>query len=351
MTTTQQTQAHQADQTVTPPQQAGAMLQLVAGYAGVRTIHLGLTSGLVAALDARPGASADQLADALGLDDFYVAVWCRSAFAAGVLDRDGDGYRLAPHLGTLLLDNTHPGYVGGLFPLVQQPEMFGRFGEVLASGERLWWDETSPEWIAGVSGTGRPFYSRLVPDGLARVPGLAERLAVGCRVVDHACGAGAGLVRLARAYPECELVGVDGDAHSIERARALLEQEGLADRVELVTSPLEDVVLERPADVIINNISMHECRDIDQVAERVRDALAPGGYFVVSDFPFPDSDAGLRSVPGRVMCAIQFFEAQIDDQLLPRTAYDDLLDRHGFVEIDHAEITPMHALTWGRRQS
>lgn len=333
---------------VTAPQQAGAMLQLVAGYAGVRTIDLGLGSGLVAALDRRPGATADGLAEELGLDDFYVGVWCRSAFAAGVLERDGDGYRLAPHLGTLLLDTGHPAYVGGIFPLVQQPEMFGRFGDVLASGDRLWWDETSPEWIARVSGTGRPFYTRLVPDGLARVPGLAERLEAGCRVVDHACGAGAGLVRLARAYPRCELVGVDGDAHSVARARATLEQERLADRVELVVSPLEDVVLDRPADVVVNNISMHECRDIDRATERVREALVPGGWFVVSDFPFPDTDEGLRSVPGRVMCAIQFFEAQIDDQLLPRSAYDALLRRHGFTDVDHADLTPMHAITWGR---
>ncbi len=339
----------QESSTTTPQQQAGAMLQLVAGYAGVRTVDLGLRSGLVAALAESPGATPDDLAERLGLDDLYVAVWCRSAYAGGVLERDGEGYRLAEHLGTLLLDTTHPAYVGGLFPLVQQPEMFGRFGDVLASGERLWWDETSPDWIAGVSGTGRPFYTRLVPGGLAQVPGLTERLEAGARVVDHACGAGAGLVRLAQAYPGCELVGVDGDAHSIERARALLTEQGLVDRAELVVSPLEDVVLERPADVVVNNISMHECRDIDQVAERVRDALVPGGWFVISDFPFPDSDAGLRSVPGRVMCAIQFFEAQIDDQLLPRSAYDALLERHGFVDVGHADITPMHSITWGRR--
>ena len=75
----------------------------------------------------------------------------------------------------------------------------------------------------------------------------------------------------------------------------------------------------------------------------------PGGWFVISDFPFPDTDEGLRSVPGRVMGAIQFFEAQIDDQLLPRATYDDLLARHGFTDPGSAAITPMHAITWARR--
>ena len=100
---------------------------------------------------------------------------------------------------------------------------------------------------------------------------------------------------------------------------------------------------------MINNISMHECRNIDRVAANVHAVLEPGGWFVISDFPFPDTDEALRTAPGRIMSGIQFFEAQIDDQLLPRSAYDDLLGRHGFTGIGSATLTPMHALTYGRR--
>ena len=48
------------------------------------------------------------------------------------------------------------------------------------------------------------------------------------------------------------------------------------------------------------------------------------------------------------MSGIQFFEAQIGDQLLPRAAYDNLLARHGFTDIGSHPLTPMHALTYGR---
>ena len=142
---------------------------------------------------------------------------------------------------------------------------------------------------------------------------------------------------------------MDGDQHSIDVATARIAEAGLADRVGLICSPLEDFEVPEPAALVVNNISMHECRDIDQVTRRVHDALEPGGWFVISDFPFPDTDEGLRSVPGRIMGAIQFFEAQIDDQLLPRATYDDLLARHGFTDPGSAVITPMHALTWARR--
>jgi len=328
--------------------QAPVLLTQIAGYAGHRTVAIGLRSGLLRALADSGGASPDELADRLELDPFYVSVWCRSAVAAGVCDRDGDRYRLAPHMSTLLLDTGSPAYVGGVFQVLEQREMFGRFEEHLATGERMWWDECSPEWIAGVAGTGTPFYTRLVPGGLAQVPGLAERLDAGCRIADTACGAGIGLVRLAQAYPACHIVGADGDRHSLDQAEKRVADAGLGDRVSLVHAPLEELQLDEPVTLVVNNISMHECRDIDRAASRIRDALEPGGWFVISDFPFPDTDEALRSVPGRIMSAIQFFEAQIDDQLLPRSAYDALLARHGFTDLGTATLTPMHALTWGR---
>ena len=58
---------------------------------------------------------------------------------------------------------------------------------------------------------------------------------------------------------------------------------------------------------------------------------------------------GLQSVPGRVMSGIQFFEARIGDQLLPVADYLDLLNRHGFREVDYFDITPVLAVTHGRR--
>ncbi|HWD45406.1 MAG TPA: class I SAM-dependent methyltransferase [Actinomycetota bacterium] len=331
-------------------EQGGALLAHAAGYASHRAIAIGLRSGLLEALAHDPaGATAEELAERLDFDPFYVWVWCRAALAAGVCERDGDRFALAPHVATLLLDRSSPAYAGGVFNVLEQPEMFGRFEVNLASGERLWWDECSPDWIAGVAGTGTPFYTRLVPGGLGQVPGLAERLAAGGLIVDSACGAGVGLVRLAQHFPARRLFGVDGDAHSIELARARVADAGLADRVRLICSPLEEMAVDEPAALVVNNISMHECREIDRVAERVLATLEPGGWFVISDFPFPDTDEGLRSVPGQVMGAIQFFEAQIDDQLLPRAYYDTLLARHGFTDPGSVSLTPMHALTWGRR--
>ena len=56
-----------------------------------------------------------------------------------------------------------------------------------------------------------------------------------------------------------------------------------------------------------------------------------------------------RTLPARVMSGIQFFEALIGDQLLPTQAYVDLLNEQGFTGVDAFDLTPVHAVTYGRK--
>ena len=49
------------------------------------------------------------------------------------------------------------------------------------------------------------------------------------------------------------------------------------------------------------------------------------------------------------MSGIQFFEAMIDDQLLPTQAYVDLLNKHGYRDVGSFDMTPVHAVTYGQK--
>ena len=332
------------------PQQAGKLLTQIAGYVGVRTIVIGLRLGLLEEIGKhQDGITTDDLAQQLSLDPFYVGVWCRSAYAAEVLDLNEERFRLAPHMDKLLLDVNFPGHVGGVPQVMVQPEFFERFEERLPSGDRLWWDQCSPDFIKAVSGTGRPFYNRMIPGGLSKVPGLQERLEAGASVLELACGAGNGLSAMAKTYPNCSFEGVDGDAYSLSLTKERLAGEGLQDRISLTQSTLEDFDASQAYDMVLINISMHECRDIDKVTSNVHKALKPDGYFVISDFPFPATVEASRTVPARVMAGIQFFEALIGDQLMPTQAFVDLLNGHGFRDVEAFDVTPVHAVTYGRK--
>ncbi len=105
----------------------------------------------------------------------------------------------------LLLDTDFPDCVGGIVMVFGQPEIFDRFNENLPSGKRTWWDKVSPEFIGAVSGTGRPFYNRMITGGLYKIPGLVENLDAGASVLQLASGGEHGLAKLAGQYPELAL--------------------------------------------------------------------------------------------------------------------------------------------------
>lgn len=249
----------------------------------------------------------------------------------------------------LLLDTDFPGYVGGIVAVFGQPEIFDKFDENLPSGKRTWWDEVSPEFIGAVSGTGRPFYNRVIPGGLSKIPGLVEKLEAGASVLELASGAGHGLAKWAGQYPNIALTGLDGDAYSITLAEATVAAAGHGDRVRFVKSTLEDFSEAEKYDLIFINISWHEARDIDLAAKNVRNALKPGGYFVISDFPFPADKEGLRTIPARVMSGIQYFEAQIGDQLVSTETFVQLLIDHGFEDVDSFIISPVHNVIYCKK--
>ena len=333
-----------------PQEQAGALLGNAAGYIATRTITIGLDHGLFELIAERGPLSSADLAESAGIDRLYSEVWCRSAFAAGVLEgHDASAYILAPHIAALLLDKSSPGYLGGLFKVLTQPEVFDTFDANLESGERIWWDQTSPAWISAVGETGGAFNTRFIPGGIAQVPGATDRLSAGGKALELACGTGVGLVRLGTEYPSLDLLGLDGDAHSLNSARSLIGEAGMSGRVNFIHSGMEALDAEEEFDAITINVSMHECRDIEKVTAAVHQALKPGGYFLNSDFPFPETGEGIKTVPGRVMSGIQFFEALIDDQLLSVDYYLDLYKRHGFTETGIVEVTPVHAITWAKK--
>jgi ubiquinone/menaquinone biosynthesis C-methylase UbiE len=318
---------------------------------GFKTIEMGLKNGLLTTLAANSGGlTAAELAAKAGADAFYTGVWARAAYGAELIEVDRAGrYTLAPHMDKLILNEDFPGYVGGIPAVFSCPEVFDSFSANLKSGKRTWWNDMSPAFIEAVSGTGRPFYNRLIPAGLEKVPGLAEKLISGAKVLELGCGVGLGLVKLAGQYPNTEIVGVDGDPHSLEVSRRRVSDAGLSDRVRFVESALEDFAADGEYDLSLINISMHECRDINLVTENVRRALKPGGQFVISDFPFPSDHDGLRAAPARVMTGIQYFEATIDDQLMPTEAFVELLERHNFREVTGFDITPVHNLIHGTK--
>ncbi len=323
----------------------------LAGYVSIRTMEMGLRLGLFEEIAKHlEGVTAVDLAEIKNIDPIYTKVWCDSAYGSELLDKnDSKGYIISSELQALLLDENFPGWVGGLPAVFLQPEMFDNFAKNIITRDRTWWDKCSSDWINSVGKTARPMYTRLIPGGINQIPGLSDKLMAGARVLELATGAGAGIIRMAQTYPNCNFVGIDGDAYSLEVTDEKLKDLNLDGKITTKQSMFEDIDFNNEFELVVINATMHECRDIEKVTSKVFKSLTQGGQFVISDFPFPDTDEGLKTVPGRIMSGIQFFESQIDDLLLPTKYYVDLLNKHGFTEVGAFDLNPTHMVVHGKK--
>ncbi len=315
-------------------------------------LDLGLRLGLFEHLVATPeGATADEAAAAVGLDPLYTKVVLRAAYAAEVLDRDNLGrYRLADHMGTLLLDDDAPGYLGGAIKtFVALRETYLDLRMLARTGDREWWSDFGPEWIEAVGENGQTYYRRLLNTVIPQLPAVAASLERGARLLDLACGVCKGPAKIVEAFPQTQVTAIDCDAYTLEVAERETKERGLDDRFTFVHSMLEELDIEGGHDLAIINISLHEAREIQRVVDRVHAALEPGGTFLVSEFPFPEHEEGRRTVPGRLMCGVQCFEAHIGCQLLPASRFVEYLERAGFRDVSAIDVTPMHVVIQGTK--
>lgn len=332
-------------------EQAAKILGPLSGTATVWALDLGLRLGIFNELAARPeGATAVEVADALGLDRQYTHVVLRAAYAAEVLDLDADHYRLADHMALLLLDTDAPNYLGGAIKtFVALRETYVDLRTLAATGEREWWNDFEPEWIDAVGENGQTYYRRLIDVVVPQLPSVAAALDRGARYLDLACGVCRGPAKIVRAFPKTTVTAVDGDLFTLEMAQRVTKELGVDEQFTLEHSMLEDLDTAGGHDMAVINISLHEARDIDRVVERTYAALDEGGTFLVSEFPFPAQEEDCRTVPGRLMCGVQMFEAHIGCQLLPEERFVTHLQQAGFKDVGVIHVTPMHVVIHGTK--
>jgi tRNA (cmo5U34)-methyltransferase len=115
------------------------------------------------------------------------------------------------------------------------------------------------------------------------------------RVLDLGAGTGMLATRVGAAYPEAELVLVDGAPAMLEQARATL-----GDRARLHVADLADPLPAGPFDAVVSALAIHHLDDEGKRAlfARVCEALPPGGVFVDAEQvagPMPCFDGRYRA--------------------------------------------------------
>lgn len=133
---------------------------------------------------------------------------------------------------------------------------------------------------------------------LALIPKLAINLSRGCGnptsfaniqpgevVADFGSGGGIDLVLAAhKVGPTGKVIGIDFAPHMIERAKQIMEEAGLRDKVEFILLDIENPqVPDNIADVVISNCVINLCPCKPCVYKQIYEILKPGGHLAISD--------------------------------------------------------------------
>jgi SAM-dependent methyltransferase len=294
-------------------EQVSRLYDLIAGYHLTHLIEFARETGAWAAITARPGIDSRSLAAELGTDPGYTDILCQTAFAFEFLEREGDGWRMAPHMDAILGDADSAFYLGRAAKVhlmlggEDYPDTVARMrtGRVVPYGNHG--DPLIQEIGDSLRSLPRMFVDLVVP----RLPSLGARLTAGARVLDLGCGAGWAIVELANRYPASRVDGVDIEPRSIDLARERIIDQGLADRCSARLLGPNGLTDEARYDVITMFLVVHEIEPElkDIVLAAAARALAPGGSLVVFDEAYPETDGAMRTMPSRFTVVAQWYEA------------------------------------------
>jgi 2-polyprenyl-3-methyl-5-hydroxy-6-metoxy-1,4-benzoquinol methylase len=251
-------------------------------------VSIGHRTGLFDVMSKSPPATSTEIASRAGLDERYVREWLGAMVTGRVVDFDpaGNRYRLpAEHAAYLtraagadnmavfaqyvgLLGNVEDEIIecfrkGGGVPY----ERFPRFHDVMAED------------------SGQSVLSSLESHILPLAPGLTERLASGCRVLDAGCGQGRILARLAELYPRSRFVGMDLSQAAIAFARTTAARKGLQN-VEFVAIDLSafDTTAEpEEFDLVTTFDAIHDQSKPLNVLKGIHRTLKADGVYLMQD--------------------------------------------------------------------
>ncbi|MCH8086509.1 MAG: class I SAM-dependent methyltransferase [Chloroflexi bacterium] len=327
-----------ADDGPTKQAQWQKLIDYILGYQATWIADIGVKTGLFQAIaDAgSSGIHEGPLARKLSFDARYTGVWCRGAYAFQFLDWDrAKGYRLAPHMQSLLLNEEDTQFLGGRIQFnAALYQDFQAFPKYLPTGETWPRSDHDPWLLEALKNMTKPDCTVITDHVLPQAPGTLARLKEGGAILDIGAGAGFAIVHYATRFPASRVVGLENDDASVDLARAAILEAGLAGRVQVRNADANSMDYDNAFDLVTMNVTLHEVggpQAYRNVLSKALRALRIGGVLVVSELPYPDSTASYRDNPVyQMMAGVQLHEALVGCGMITQGQLRDLRVGAGF---------------------
>jgi 2-polyprenyl-3-methyl-5-hydroxy-6-metoxy-1,4-benzoquinol methylase len=257
----------------------------MAGAMTVAMAYVGTKTGLFRAMAEKGPLRAAEVIAATGLHPRYVEEWLRGMAAAGYLEYDSlqQTFRLPDEHAFLLASEGTDHFMGGLFCFA--PLLFAaapKVADAFRTGGGVRFADFGADCTLALDAmNGGQYEQRLCGYWLAKLPHVVERLQAGGRVLDFGCGLGRVAMTIARAFPDCEVVALDTDTTSIQRAQAAAADAGLRSRIRFLAASAGELDKNSPFDLILACDCIHDLANPETTLSALRQLLKPDGTLFI----------------------------------------------------------------------
>lgn len=249
---------------------------------------IGHRTGLFDAMRDLPPATSPEIAHKAGLNERYVREWLGAMVTSGVVEVDPASARYAlPAEHSAFLTRTTG--ADNIAVFAQYIAVMGgvedEIVECFKKGGGVPYEKFPRFHAVMAEDSGQSVLSSLESHILPLVPGLADQLATGIRMLDVGCGSGRIINRLAELYPNSRFTGMDFSVEAVGNARGEAAQRGLRN-VEFVIRDLSnfDETAELEAfDFITTFDAIHDQGQPLNVLKGIHRSLKSDGLYLMQD--------------------------------------------------------------------
>ena len=265
-------------------------------------VHLGDQLGLYRAMAvANRPLTTSQLAAATQLHERWVREWAYNQASAKLISvtsqtsqppqLDDDTFFLSPEQVAVLADESHPAFGMGMFHrLPQTMESLKRMPESFRTGVGFNYDSHGPDGAVGIERSFEPWNNaNLIPVVLPAV-GVVDMLRAGANVADVGCGAGGAVLRMAKEFPQSNIVGYDISQYALARANERLGAAGFAN-ARFADPQVEPLPADHSLHFVCTFDCIHDMTHPLAVMKAIRASLRNDGVWLLVDIKAHDTFA------------------------------------------------------------
>ncbi|MBC7790758.1 MAG: methyltransferase domain-containing protein [Anaerolineae bacterium] len=267
---------------------AGRLLRALNDGSLCLMASIGHRTGLFDALRDQPPLTSAEIADRAGLHERYVREWLGAMVTAAVVIVDPRTLRFslpAEHAAFL----TRAVAADNIAVFTQYIALLGSVEddivECFRNGGGVPYAKFPRFHAVMAEDSGQSVMSSLESHIIPLVPGLADRLTSGIRMLDVGCGRGRILIRLAEMYPGSSFVGMDLSNEAIQDARDEASSRGLGN-LEFAAMDLSDFHEQAEPDsfdCITTFDAVHDQAQPLNVLKGIYRSLRSNGVYIMQD--------------------------------------------------------------------